>query len=326
MTGTKQIITLFNFKLFSKKGGICLLKKIFTRGNNNTTVPNINSKNDVPAGLMTKCGNCKHIYYRREVEKNLHVCPNCDFHHQLHAWNRIDSIFDEGTFVEWDGGLQSKNPLEFPDYLEKLAGDQEKTGLTEAVVTGHGLIDGRPAAFGVMDARFRMGSMGSVVGEKIARAIENARELHIPFIIFTASGGARMQEGVLSLMQMSKTSIAIKRFSEEKGLMISVMTNPTTGGVTASFASLGDYNFAEPGALIGFAGRRIIEQTIREKLPNDFQTAEFLMKHGQLDKIIHRHDLKDKISTILALHAPKKVQAQKKSEKELISAEGGQSK
>src|SRR5690606_38390509 len=156
-----------------------------------------------------------------------------------------------------------------------------------------GLIGGQPAAFSVMDAGFRMGSMGSVVGEKIARAVENAREQSLPFIIFTASGGARMQEGVLSLMQMAKTSVAIKRFSEEGGLMISVMTHPTTGGVSASFASIGDYNFAEPGALIGFAGRRIIEQTIREKLPDDFQTAEFLLEHGQLDKIIHRSEMKE---------------------------------
>lgn len=302
-----------------------MLKKIFTKGKNNTTIPDYNGKKDVPAGLMTKCGNCQHIYYRKEVEKNLHVCPNCDFHHQLHAWNRINSLFDEGTFIEWDENLQTKNPLEFPEYLEKLAGDQEKTDLREAVVTGYGLIDGRPAAFGVMDARFRMGSMGSVVGEKIARAIENARKLGIPFIIFTASGGARMQEGVLSLMQMAKTSIAIKRLSDEGGLMISVMTNPTTGGVTASFASIGDYNFAEPGALIGFAGRRIIEQTIREKLPNDFQTAEFLMKHGQLDKIIHRHAMRETLSKVLAVHNPKSIQADKKLEKEINAVEGGQS-
>src|SRR5699024_1608645 len=195
------------------------------------------------------------------------------------------------------------NPLDFPDYIEKVEQDQEKTKLKEAVVTGKGTIDGVQAAIAVMDSRFRMGSMGSVVGEKIARAIENARKERIPFIIFTASGGARMQEGVLSLMQMAKTSIAIKRFSDAGGFMISVMTHPTTGGVSASFASIGDYNFAEPGALIGFAGRRIIEQTIREKLPQDFQTAEFQLKHGQLDKVIHREDMKKILTTLLMIHA-----------------------
>lgn len=295
-------------------------------GKNNTKIPNKKGKKDVPTGLMTKCGNCGQIYYRKEVEKNQHVCPSCDFHHQLHAWNRINGLFDEETFEEWDNHLSSKNPLGFPDYLEKLEGDKAKTGLTEAIVTGHGLISGYPAAFGVMDSRFRMGSMGSVVGEKIARAIENARQMKIPFIIYTASGGARMQEGVLSLMQMTKTSVAIKRFSDEGGLMISVMTNPTTGGVTASFASLGDYNFAEPGALIGFAGRRIIEQTIREKLPNDFQTAEFLLKHGQLDRIVHRHEQRELFTKILAMHAPNQGRNQQEVEKVAVSAKGGQAR
>src|SRR5690625_4911591 len=180
--------------------------------------------------------------------------------------------------------------------------DRKKTGLKEGVVTGTCSINGQATALAVMDSSFRMGSIGSVVGEKIARAIEKAKEEELPFIIFTASGGARMQEGVLSLMQMTKTSMAIKRFSESGGLMISIMTHPTTGGVSASFASLGDYNFAEPAALIGFAGRRIIEQTIREKLPDDFQTAEFLLKHGQLDKVVHRHDMKQLLSTLLKLH------------------------
>src|SRR5690625_1357634 len=251
---------------------------------------------------MTKCHHCHKIYYRKELNSNLKVCPNCDYHHQLFAWERIDSLFDKDSFQEWDQDLQSGNPLNFPDYEDKLEADRHKTGLTEAVVTGKGLINGYETSFCVMDARFRMGSMGSVVGEKIARALETAREHSLPFIIFTASGGARMQEGVISLMQMAKTSMAIKRFSDEGGLMISVMTHPTTGGVSASFASLGDYNFAEPGALIGFAGRRIIEQTIREKLPEDFQTAEFLLKHGQLDKVIHRHEMKEMLTTILEIH------------------------
>lgn len=265
-------------------------------------MPDEKSKQDVPAGLMTKCDYCSEIYYRKEMEKNLFVCPNCDHHHQMRARKRIKRLFDEHSFEEWDENLVTSNPLQFPDYLEKVEQDQQKTKLKEAVVTGKGTIDGVEAAVAVMDSRFRMGSMGSVVGEKIARAIENARLEQIPFIIFTASGGARMQEGVLSLMQMAKTSMAIKRFCDEGGFMISVMTHPTTGGVTASFASLGDYNFAEPHALIGFAGRRVIEQTTREKLPKDFQTSEFLFKHGQLDKIIHRHDMKETLSTLLKMH------------------------
>ncbi|HEX6594620.1 MAG TPA: acetyl-CoA carboxylase, carboxyltransferase subunit beta [Bacillota bacterium] len=281
-----------------------MLKNLFAnRKRKYATIPNEETKLDIPEGIMKKCNNCYKIYYRKEMKKNLNVCPNCGFHHMLNAWERIDSLFDEDTFVEWDEQLTSNNPLDFPDYEEKLANDQQKTGLNEGVVTGKGFIAGQPTSFAVMDARFRMGSMGSVVGEKITRAIERAKDESLPFIIFTASGGARMQEGVLSLMQMTKTSVAIKRFSEAGGLMISVMTHPTTGGVSASFASLGDYNLAEPGALIGFAGRRIIEQTIREKLPDDFQTAEFLMKHGQLDKVVHRHDLKDLLVTILKIHA-----------------------
>lgn len=281
-----------------------MLKKIFSRDKKNAKVPDEKAKKDVPEGLMTKCQQCKHIFYHKEVEKNLHVCPKCDFHFQQTAWERIHSLFDDNTFEEWDKDLMSKNPLNFPDYIEKVEADRKKTNLNEAIVTGKGLIGGQPTAFAVMDARFRMGSMGSVVGEKIARALENAKDQSIPFIIFSASGGARMQEGMLSLMQMTKTSIAVKRFSSAGGLMISVMTHPTTGGVSASFASLGDYNLAEPGALIGFAGRRIIEQTIREKLPDDFQTAEFLVKHGQLDRVVHRHELKEMLTKILMIHNP----------------------
>lgn len=275
---------------------------MFGRKRNRSSIPSKDPKADVPEGLMMKCENCKKIFYRKELENNLNVCPECDHHHQLPAWDRINSLFDECSFKEWDKDLLSTNPLGFPEYLEKLEGDQKKTDLNEAVVTGKGTINGFKTAFAVMDSRFRMGSMGSVVGEKIARAIERAREQEIPFIIFTASGGARMQEGVLSLMQMSKTSIAIKRHSEAGGLMISVMTHPTTGGVTASFASLGDYNLAEPRALIGFAGRRIIEQTTREKLPDNFQTSEFLFEHGQLDRIVHRHEMKEVLVKLLKLH------------------------
>ncbi|TFJ93899.1 acetyl-CoA carboxylase, carboxyltransferase subunit beta [Lentibacillus salicampi] len=279
-----------------------MLKDFFGKKKKYATIPSEQSKHDVPEGLMKKCSNCHKIYYRKEMNKNINVCPNCGYHHPLTAWDRIDSLVDEGSFEEWDQQLTTTNPLQFPGYEEKIEKDRQKTGLNESVVTGKGLIDGHMTAFSVMDSNFRMGSMGSVVGEKIARAIENANDQSLPFIIFTASGGARMQEGVLSLMQMAKTSVAVKRFSEAGGLMISVMTHPTTGGVSASFASIGDYNFAEPGALIGFAGRRIIEQTIREKLPDDFQTAEFLLKHGQLDKVIHRHELKSLLSKLVSMH------------------------
>ncbi len=277
-------------------------KGFFIRKRKYATIPDEQVKRDVPEGLMKKCMSCHKIFYRKEWKKNLNVCPACDYHHQLTAWERIESLFDNKTFEEWDKGLISNNPLDFPEYEEKLAADRKKTGLNEAVVTGKGTINGQTTSFCVMDSLFRMGSMGAVVGEKIARAVERAKEESLPFIIFTASGGARMQEGVISLMQMTKTSMAIKRFSEAGGLMISIMTHPTTGGVSASFASLGDYNFAEPKALIGFAGRRIIEQTIREKLPKDFQTAEFLLKHGQLDKVVHRHEMKQLLTTLLEMH------------------------
>ncbi|SDN05441.1 acetyl-CoA carboxylase, carboxyltransferase subunit beta [Sediminibacillus halophilus] len=279
-----------------------MLKDFFSKKRKYASIPREEAKQDIPQGLMQKCNNCQKIFYRKEMIKNLNVCPNCGYHHQMPAYDRIDALFDEGTFEEWDKELTSANPLGFPGYEDKLEKDRQKTDLNEAIVTGSGSIEGKKASVAVMDSRFRMGSMGSVVGEKIARAIEKAGEQSLPFIIFTASGGARMQEGVLSLMQMSKTSVAIQRFSANGGLMVSIMTNPTTGGVSASFASLGDYNFAEPGALIGFAGRRIIEQTIRENLPDDFQTAEFQLEHGQLDKVIARHDIKHTLSTLLDIH------------------------
>lgn len=279
-----------------------MIRDFLSRKKKQVSIPAEKHKQDVPEGLMKKCEQCREIYYQKEFKKNLLVCPSCGHHHRMTAWERVDMLFDEATFEEWDQNIISGNPLNFPDYEEKLIKDQEKTKLNEAVVTGKGSIAGMPTGVAIMDSRFRMGSMGSVVGEKIVRAMEKARKEQIPFIIFTASGGARMQEGVLSLMQMTKTSIAIKRFSDEGGLFISVMTHPTTGGVSASFASLGDYNFAEPAALIGFAGRRIIEQTIREKLPKDFQTAEFLLKHGQLDKVIHRLEMKDMLTKILKMH------------------------
>jgi acetyl-CoA carboxylase carboxyl transferase subunit beta len=279
-----------------------MLKDLFVKKKKYATIPSEHAKQEVPEGLMTKCPQCKKIMYTKELQKSLKVCMHCNYHHQMSAPERIASLLDSDTFVEYDKNMISENPLNFPDYEDKLKKDQVKTGLNEAIVTGEGTMDGQEVVIAVMDARFRMGSMGSVVGEKITRAVERAMDKKAPFIIFTASGGARMQEGILSLMQMSKASVALKAFSNQGGLYISVMTHPTTGGVSASFASVGDFNFAEPGALIGFAGRRIIEQTIREDLPDDFQTAEFLLKHGQLDGVLHRNDMKDTLTKILGIH------------------------
>ncbi|MBI0576607.1 acetyl-CoA carboxylase carboxyltransferase subunit beta [Neobacillus cucumis] len=285
-----------------------MLKDLFTKNNTKkrkyATIPTETIKSDVPEGIMTKCPSCKKIMYTKELNKNLKVCIHCGHHFQMNSRERLESFLDEGSFEEINENMISKNPLNFPDYLEKLEKDREKSKLNEAVVTGIGTVNGHKIVVAIMDATFRMGSMGSVVGEKITLAIEKADELSVPFIIFTASGGARMQEGALSLMQMAKTSVALKRFSDNGGLIISMMTHPTTGGVSASFASLGDYNFAEPEALIGFAGRRVIEQSIREELPEDFQTAEFLLKHGQLDAIISRLDLVNQITNILEIHQP----------------------
>ncbi|MEX2947353.1 acetyl-CoA carboxylase, carboxyltransferase subunit beta [Staphylococcus warneri] len=259
-------------------------------------------QNDVPAGIMTKCPKCKKIMYTKELDENLNVCFNCDHHISLSAYKRIEAISDEGTFNEFDKGMTSANPLDFPGYIEKIEKDQKKTDLNEAVVTGTAKLEGIEYGVAVMDARFRMGSMGSVVGEKICRIIDYCTEHRLPFILFSASGGARMQEGIISLMQMGKTSVSLKKHSDAGLLYISYITNPTTGGVSASFASVGDINLSEPKALIGFAGRRVIEQTINEKLPEDFQTAEFLLEHGQLDKVIHRKDMRTTLANILNLH------------------------
>lgn len=268
----------------------------------NGVVLNSQMEKAFPEGLMTKCPSCRQIYLTKELENNLKVCPKCNHHEKMTAQERIASFIDEGTFKSMDNHLATSNPLDFPAYVEKVAVDCKKTGLNEAVLTGVGQLEGQTVVVAVMDSHFRMGSMGSVVGEKITRAVEKATELGVPFIIFTASGGARMQEGVLSLMQMAKTSVALKRHSEQGNLYISILTHPTTGGVSASFASIGDINIAEPQALIGFAGRRVIEQTVREKLPDDFQTAEFLLEHGQLDAIFHRKDMRKKVSTLVKLH------------------------
>ncbi|WP_042459651.1 acetyl-CoA carboxylase, carboxyltransferase subunit beta [Neobacillus dielmonensis] len=284
------------------------LKDLFTKPQTKkkkyAAIPTEAVKSDVPEGIMTKCPSCKKIMYTKELLKNEKVCLHCGYHFPMNSKERINSFIDAGSFEEINKEMISKNPLQFPDYIEKLEKDRAKTKLNEAVVTGIGTVNGHKIVVAIMDSSFRMGSMGSVVGEKITMAVEKADELAVPFIIYTASGGARMQEGALSLMQMAKTSVALKRFSDHGGLIISIMTHPTTGGVSASFASLGDYNFAEPGALIGFAGRRVIEQSIRENLPEDFQTAEFLLKHGQLDAIISRLEMVETIANILDIHQP----------------------
>lgn len=271
------------------------------------TIPSDKAKHDVPEGIMMKCPECRKNVFTKDLMKNFKVCPSCDHHMKMTGFERVEILLDENTFVSMDDHLQTDNPLNFPSYTEKVKSDMKKTGLNEAVLTGVGALDGQQIVVAIMDAHFRMGSMGSVVGEKITRAVEKATELRVPFVIFTASGGARMQEGVLSLMQMAKTSVALRRHSDHGLLYISILTHPTTGGVSASFASVGDINLAEPKALIGFAGRRVIEQTVREKLPEDFQTAEFLLDHGQLDAVVHRKDMRDTLATIVKLHAQKEV-------------------
>jgi acetyl-CoA carboxylase carboxyl transferase subunit beta len=254
-----------------------MIRDIFSRNRKSkyATIPNNASKTDVPEGIMTKCPECKHIGLTKDLMKNKKVCPGCEHHYKMTANERVDIFLDEDSFASMDDHLQTVNPLNFPGYTDKIKLDSAKTGLNEAVLTGTGLLDGRKVVVAIMDAHFRMGSMGSVVGEKITRGVEEATKQGVPFIIYTASGGARMQEGVLSLMQMAKTSAAIARHNKNGCLYITVLTDPTTGGVTASFAMLGDIILSEPNALIGFAGKRVIEQTIKQKLPEAFQKAEF---------------------------------------------------
>ena len=257
---------------------------------------------EVPEGLLRKCNKCGGAIIAEDVKKDHYICPKCGGYFRVHARRRIEMVTDEGSFEEWDSDLQGGNPLEYKGYEEKLEKLQEKTGLSEAVVTGKAKIDGRETAIGVCDGRFLMASMGEAVGEKIARAVERATEERLPVILFACSGGARMQEGIVSLMQMAKTSAALKHHSDAGLLYISILTDPTTGGVTASFAMLGDVILAEPKALIGFAGPRVIEQTIGQKLPEGFQRAEFLLEHGFLDAIVERPQMKAVLSKILALH------------------------
>ena len=254
-------------------------------------------KRGVPEGLWKRCPGCQATIFRKEAEKRLGVCPECGYHWYVPARQRVAQILDEGTFEEWDTDLESADPLHFVDYPKKIEAEQKRTGLREAAVVGTGMIRGRRVAFGVTDSAFIMGSMGSVVGEKLTRLIERATTEQLPLIIVSGSGGgARMHEGILSLMQMAKVSAALARFDSAGGLFISVLTNPTMGGVAASFASLGDVVFAEPKALIGFAGPRTIKATIRIELPKGFQTSEFLLEHGFVDRIVHRQDLQSELA------------------------------
>jgi acetyl-CoA carboxylase carboxyl transferase subunit beta len=257
-------------------------------------------KRGVPEGLWIRCPGCKGSIYRKEAEKLFNVCPQCEYHFYVSALERVSQVLDDGTFEEWDAHLRPTDPLEFADqkpYKDRLVAEQLRTGLTDAALTGHGMIRARRVAFGVTDSAFIMGSMGSVVGERLARLVERATEEQLPVIIVSGSGGgARMHEGILSLMQMAKVSAALARYDKVGGLFISVLTNPTMGGVAASFASLGDLVFAEPKALIGFAGPRTIKATIRLELPRGFQTSEFLLEHGFIDRIVPRSRLKSEIA------------------------------
>lgn len=261
-----------------------------------------------PDGIFMKCPACGSTHTNSALSANLFVCPDCGYHHPIPAYYRLNALLDTGSFHELNRVIHSVNdPLRFPDYAEKLSALRRKTGLNEAIVTATGKIDGMKAVVAVMDSRFLMGSMSAAVGEKLTRAVEYATRSKLPLIIFSASGGARMQEGIFSLMQMAKTSAAIAKFSESGGLYISCFTHPTTGGVSASFASLGDITLAEPGALIGFAGPRVIEQTIGQKLPEGFQRSEYLEEHGFVDRIISRKQMKSTLSLLLKLHSKKGV-------------------
>lgn len=256
-------------------------------------------KRDMPEGLWTKCPACGESLYEQALLKNLRVCLQCGYHFTMSAPERVASLVDEGTFVEMDASLTSVNPLGFKGYVEKVQANREKTGLGEAVLTGRAAIENQPVLLAIMDFRFLGGSMGSVVGEKITRAIEAATKEKKPVIVFSSSGGARMHEGILSLMQMGKTSGALARHSEAGLPFISVLTHPTTGGVTASFATLGDVIIAEPGCMIGFAGARVVKETTHADLPKGFQTAEFMLEHGLLDRIVSRKEMRTTLAAML---------------------------
>ncbi len=258
----------------------------------------------IPEGLWVKCDNCREIIYKKEIDKNLKICPKCNYHFRIGAKERLDLILDEGSFQEMHASLSSDDPLEFSDkisYRERLSENAKKSGLSEAAISGEGTIDGHPVVAVIMDFSFMGGSMGSVVGEKVVRAAELAIESKRPLIIVASSGGARMQEGIFSLMQMAKVSAAIARLKDSGVPYLAILADPTFGGVTASFAMLGDIILAEPRSLIGFAGPRVIEQTIKQQLPEDFQRAEFLLEHGLIDKVVDRKEMKKTLAKIIEL-------------------------
>lgn len=272
----------------------------FKKGKTEEAEPPKRSK--AAEGMWLKCNHCREIVYRKEVDRNNKVCPKCDYHFPISVIERINLLVDLGTFKEWDAELEPQDPLQFQDtrsYKDRIKAQQEKTGRKDAMVIGQGAINGRKVALCVFDFGFMGGSMGSVVGEKICRAVDRALEGRMPLILVTASGGARMQEGILSLMQMAKTSAAVAKLGEAKLPFVSILADPTFGGVTASIAMLGDIIIAEPKALIGFAGPRVIEQTIKQQLPDQFQRAEFLLDHGMIDMIVERKQLKEAVGTLV---------------------------
>ncbi len=278
-------------------------KRVFNEKNVNDN--NTSQDGNTAADVMLECPKCKQSFKKIDVKENMNVCMACGYHYVISAERRVKFLVDKGSFKPLKCKVAFSNPLDYPDYEEKITSLQEKTGLEEAVYTGVGKISGYEAVIVVMSSKFLMGSMGMAVGEKVTHAVEYADRKKLPLIIFTASGGARMQEGILSLMQMAKTSAAVEKFNLNGGLYISVLTHPTTGGVTASFATLGDITLAEPDALIGFAGPRVIEQTIGQKLPEGFQRSEFQMDHGFVDQIVPRDKMRDTIAHILRLHSKK---------------------
>lgn len=277
------------------------LQNMFKK-NRKSYIPLKSERPEVPEGLLKKCNKCGAAILTEEVKSAGYICPKCQGYFRVHAYERIRMTVDEDSFEEWEKDMEFVNPLEFKGYEEKVKSLKEKTGLSEAVVTGKASIEGNPSVIAVCDGRFLMASMGQVVGEKITRAVERATKEQLPVIIFACSGGARMQEGIVSLMQMAKTAAALKQHSDAGLLYVSVLTDPTTGGVTASFAMLGDVILAEPKALIGFAGPRVIEQTIGEKLPKGFQRSEFLLEHGFIDRIVERKEMRTVLANILQMH------------------------
>jgi len=293
--GPAILLSAISYQLFEKE--MAWFKK------HRMPVPEAPKRAKVVEGLWLKCNHCREIVYRKEVDRNNKVCPKCDYHFPISVTERITMLVDLGTFKEWDAGIEPKDPLVFTDtssYRDRLKAQQEKTGRKDAIVIGEGAVNGRRIALGVMDFSFMGGSMGSVVGEKICLAVDRSLASRNPLVLVTASGGARMQEGILSLMQMAKTSAAVARLGEAGVPFVTILADPTFGGVTASVAMLADVIIAEPKALIGFAGPRVIEQTIKQQLPDEFQRAEFLLDHGIVDLIVERKHLKETLATVLS--------------------------